>query len=341
MVGSSSITDQRIIDSLRMNYGIEVSALTCIPLGADMDASVYKVLASDQSSYFVKLKRGHNHGTGSIIQRMLYESGIPAIIPPVMTQKGQSICSVDDCTLIVYPFIKGHDGFSHDLTKDQWITLGGALRKVHEFRLPASMRNQIARECYSCRWQDAVRSVYHHIDADCIVTDQIALKLLSFMKQHKELIVRLVQRAEELGKKIQQQSYDFVVCHSDIHAGNVLIANADSFYNGALFIVDWDQPIMAPKERDLMFIGGGIANVWNNLEEEEFFYKGYGKTTINKEILAYYRYERIVQDIAEYGHALLLTVDGGKDREVMYQHFMDMFEPRGVVEIAFNTDTDL
>lgn len=31
---------------------------------------------------------------------------------------------------------------------------------------------------------------------------------------------------------------------------------------------------MAPKERNLMFIGGGVANVWNNPREEKFFYKG-------------------------------------------------------------------
>ena len=30
-----------------------------------------------------------------------------------------------------------------------------------------------------------------------------------------------------------------------------------------------------PKERDLMFIGGGVANVWNKPHEETLFYKGY------------------------------------------------------------------
>ena len=43
---------------------------------------------------------------------------------------------------------------------------------------------------------------------------------------------------------------------------------------GDLYIVDWDAPIMAPKERDLMFIGGGVANVWNNPHEEDCFIKG-------------------------------------------------------------------
>ncbi len=64
-------------------------------------------------------------------------------------------------------------------------------------------------------------------------------------------IRRLVDRAEQLGKKLQKHSPKFVLCHSDIHGGNVLIHE-----NSDIYIVDWDEPIMAPKERDLMFIGG-------------------------------------------------------------------------------------
>lgn len=101
--------------------------------------------------------------------------------------------------------------------------------------------------------------------------------------------------------------------------------------------MDWDDPIMAPKERDLMFIGGGIANVWNKPNEERLFYKGYGTAEVDSTILAYYRHERIVEDIAEYGHALLLTTAGEEDRQEMYKQFIGMLEPNGVVDIAFKT----
>ena len=50
---------------------------------------------------------------------------------------------------------------------------------------------------------------------------------------------------------------DFIVCHFDIHAGNILIDD-----DGSLYIVDWDDPILAPKERDLMYIGGGLLGGW-------------------------------------------------------------------------------
>jgi spectinomycin phosphotransferase len=153
------------------------------------------------------------------------------------------------------------------------------------------------------------------------------------MKKHSAIIHRLVDRAEQLCKKVQKQAPEFVLCHSDIHGGNVLMDENDIIY-----MVDWDDPIMAPKERDLMFIGGGVANVWNKQHEEEFFYKGYGKTEINMTALAYYRHERIVEDIAEYGQQLLLTSVGNQNRIEAYKHFVAQFESKGVVEIAFRTD---
>ncbi len=333
MIDKQSFSDQRITACLSSEYGIKVEILTFLPLGADIDASVYRAQAYDHSSYFVKIKRGHHHDMGTVIQLLLHDVGAPGIMAPVKTAKGQPTYHIDDFTLMVYPFIEGQDGFSRNLTNDQWVTLGAALRQLHGFDLSPLIKNQIKRESYSPKWRDAVQSIYDHIDAQSEITDETALKLLAFMQERREPIQRLVNRAEQLGEAISKQSPEFVLCHADIHGGNVLIAS-----DGALYIVDWDQPIMAPKERDLMFIGGGVGTIWNDPHEEEFFYKGYGKTEINREILAYYRYERIAEDIAIYSQQLLLTTDGGSDRAEMYQQFISMFEPRGVVDIAFETD---
>jgi len=96
-----------------------------------------------------------------------------------------------------------------------------------------------------------------------------------------------------------------------------------------------------PKERDLMFIGGAVANVWNKPHEEKCFYQGYRNTEINMAILAYYRHERTVEDIALIGQQLLMTSVDNQTRMESYKHFTDQFEPQGVVEIAFKTDEEL
>ena len=48
-----------------------------------------------------------------------------------------------------------------------------------------------------------------------------------------------------------------------------------------------------------------------------------------------------MEDIALYGQELLLTTAGGEDRQEMYKQFIGMFEPQGVVDIAFKTDMGL
>jgi spectinomycin phosphotransferase len=87
-------------------------------------------------------------------------------------------------------------------------------------------------------------------------------------------------------------------------------------------------------------ISGGVGNIWNTLHEQQLFYKGYGKTEINSTALAYYRNERIVEDIAVYSHELFFKTDGIKDKLEMYRQLTAQFEPQGVVEIAFQTDED-
>ncbi len=124
------------------------------------------------------------------------------------------------------------------------------------------------------------------------------------------------------------------MCHSDLHAGNILIDRNDAFYIG-----DWDSPILAPKERDLMFIGGGQGFTGHTLQEEEIlFYEGYGQTQIDPVALAYYRYERIIQDIAVYCEQLFLTNEGGDDRAQSLRYLISNFLPNNAIAIAYASD---
>jgi spectinomycin phosphotransferase len=328
------LSNQRIIDALDTYYGIKASALTFLPLGADMHSSVYKALADDGLSYFIKLKRGHQDISTPIIE-LLHTAGIQQVIFPLKTKVGSSSQPIDELHLIVTPFIEGQDGFSRDLTDEQWITLGAVMRQVHTCPVPALIQKQLRRESFSPKWREAVRALFTDIESD-VSGDEITLRLIAFMKKHSETIQRLVKNSEQLSQQVQQDLPELVLCHSDIHAGNILMET-----QGAMYIVDWDEPIMAPKERDLMFIGGGVANVWNKAHEEKLFYRGYGTTEVNRTVLAYYRHERIVEDIALLGQQLLLSTKGGQERASAYHHFTAQFETSGVIEIAFSTAKNL
>jgi spectinomycin phosphotransferase len=142
----------------------------------------------------------------------------------------------------------------------------------------------------------------------------------------------IIERAEKLGQMLSAKSLAQVVCHADLHAGNLLLTPEGEWY-----MVDWDNLILAPKERDLMFIGGGVGGIWNTNEEERLFYQGYGDAEIDLSALAYYRYERIVQDIAAYCEEILLTEGDSLDRKQGLHYFASQFSPNEVVEIAHQT----
>jgi spectinomycin phosphotransferase len=321
-----------IIQCLSTYYCIEVTSLTLFLVGADTNAFIYKAQARDQTTYFVKLRQGHSHDINIEVLKLLQKSGIQELIPPIKTAEGQYTEQMGDLTLIVYPFVQGRDGFTRTLTDKQWVGLGQALRQVHAINVPTSLQTRMRQEEFSPRWREAVRSIYTHTKTEP-TCDEITLNVWKFLQKNKSMIQQLVACSEQLSQKARAHPLKYVLCHSDIHAGNVLIDD-----KGALYIVDWDDPILAPKERDLMFIGGGVGNTWNKPHEEKLFYQGYGQAEIDWTLLAYYRYERIVEDIAVYAQELLFKPTEGKDRREMYHQFMDMFAEGGVVDIAFATD---
>ena len=193
-------------------------------------------------------------------------------------------------------------------------------------------RRLIPQENFSPQGRESVKSLQALVETKTF-DDPVAAKLAEFMKSKRDEITRLIRRTEELATKVQSQPLDLVLCHTDIHGGNILISDRDELY-----IVDWDNPILAPKERDLMFIGGGIDEIWKTEREEAVFYEGYGKTEINLSVLAYYRYERVIQDLAVIGEQLLLTNEGGADRERSFGWFTSNFEAGQTIEIADKTD---
>ena len=177
--------------------------------------------------------------------------------------------------------------FGHD-----WTVFGRVLKRIHAVTLPPELAARIPHESYSSPWREQAKQ-FQALVAEHTFTDPVAAALAAFMQTRHAQIKHLIQRADDLCSLAQRQPANPVLCHADIHVGNVLLSTS-----GQLYIVDWDDPILAPKERDLMFIGGGLGGGGHSADQEEtLFYEGYGQTPIDPIVLAYYRYERIVIDL--------------------------------------------
>jgi spectinomycin phosphotransferase len=331
MLEKPNIPDELIISRLQEEYEFRVSELTFLPIGSDSGTAIYRVVTVAGSVTFLKLRKDF---TDMIVRVPLFlkESGVEAILVPLQTRSKQHWADFGEYKIILYPFIYGGNGFERDLTDRHRRQLGAAFSAIHTAKIPLELTRQVRKETFDLGWRARMKQYQAQVEKD-IFRDPTAAKLAVFIRSRQGEISRVIERCEQLSSELLSRDWEFVVCHSDIHGGNILIADS-----GELYVVDWDDPILAPKERDLMFIGGGIDDLWKNEEQIELFYQGYGKKGVDLNALAYYRYERVIEDLVVICDLLLPTNEGGEDRERSYGWFTSNFEPGNTIEIARNTD---
>lgn len=325
------VADEMLVARLEADYGVRIVALEFLPLGADIDTAVYRAIRRDGATLFVKLRRGAFNHASILVPSHLYDRGVPHVIAPIPTSDGRLWTRVGQFTLVLYPFVPGASGFGRPLSDEQWVHLGKTLRQLHETGWAADLIASVPRENYSPGWRAFVRELLTRVETETF-DDPAAAQYAEILRDQRDIVSKLVDRTEQCAESIQQRGLDECLCHADIHAGNVLIDD-----DGHLYIIDWDTLTLAPRERDLMFIGAGIGDVWNTEREAALFYQGYGDVDIDQEALAYFRCERVIQDIAEFGKQLLCSDEGDEDRWQALRYFASQFEPDGVLEIALGT----
>lgn len=333
MLEKPALPDEKISACLQAEYGLPLAQVDFLPLGADLKTAVYRVVATDGRPYFLKLRRGFFDETSVVLPKFLSDQGLTQIIAPLPARSGQLWASLEAYKTILYPFIEGRNGYQVDLTDRHWVEFGATLKRIHTAELPPTLASRIRRENFSPQGRKTLRTFLARIENETF-DDPLATELTAFLKTRQKEVLALVGRAEQLATALQAQAPGFVLCHSDLHAGNILI---DA--NAAFYIVDWDEPILAPKERDLMYAGGAQGFSGQTPEQEEaLFYRGYGQTQIDSSALSYYRHERIVQDLAIECEQIFSTSGDGEDREQAFKWLKSNFGPGKVLENARRTD---
>lgn len=331
MLEKPDIPDHHITYCLHQHYGFKTVEITFLPLGADRHTAVYQVITDDSVPYFVKLRAGPFAQISVSLPKFLHDQGMKQVIAPLPTSAGQLWADFDSYKMIVSPFVAGYHGFEVDLQAHHWIALGQALRFLHGMKLPLDLWNALPREDFSPYWREAVRGFQRLVETT-FYHDPISHELAGLLKDQQGVVTQLVDRAEALADALHVQRLPLVPCHADIHVGNVLIDHADKLY-----VVDWDTLLLAPPERDLMFVGGGLGGGRFNPEEENrLFYEGYGHLQPDLTVIHYYRCERIIQDIAAYCEQILLTEGDSQDRQMGLTQLRHQFDPGQVVEIALS-----
>ncbi len=332
MLIKPDLKEEKIIACLRDAYGLPMEKIAFLPLGADFNTAVYQATTSSQVNYFLKLRRDEFIDASVSVPKYLASLGIKQVIPPLATKTRQLWTNLASFKAILYSYVEGHNGVESKLSEDQWVQFGSVIKKLHSTNIPNALTNGIPREVFSSKWRETVKAFLICIENEVFV-EAVAVKMAEFLKSKSSEIRKLVERAEKLAIILRKHPREYILCHADIHGWNLIVDK-----EGALYIVDWDTLIFAPKERDLMFIGAGIWDSGRTAAEEELlFYQGYGQTKINQDAICYYRFERIIQDIGEYCEYIFLSDEGGDDRMQCLEHLQSVFLLNGALDRAYQS----
>jgi spectinomycin phosphotransferase len=328
-----NLPDQKIVATLEAHYALSVAALVFLPLGDDTASATYRVQTASGLALFLKVRAGDGFSVPSLaVPHALCNQGVPHILAPLPTVTGTLWASVDDFALSLYPFIEGHMGADVGLSDAQWRAFGATVKQIHTAELPPDLQRIVRREAYiPSRW-DVLAGLEAAI-ALSDLADPVQRELAAFWHSRQDRIRTLANRTDALGRQLRGASLPHVLCHADLHTWNVLLDG-----DQGLWIVDWDETVFAPKERDLMFVVGGIGRDLVRPHETTCFLQGYGAAAIDPYALSYYRHAWAAQDIAAYGERVFFLPDLGEDTRRHALHgLMSLFEPGNIVDIALGS----
>jgi len=334
MIEKPDISDERIIFALQGNYSIPVTNIDFLPLGLDSSAWAYRVDA-ENATYFLKLRKEIPNPAGILIPRFLKAQSIQQVMAPLSTTDGEAWASADDFFFILYPFITGERVMDVGMSDAHWVECGSVLKRLHTTKPTTELLSQTKRETFIPKQLEFAKELHTQIKARKY-DDPFQKELADFWLENYETISTILERTEALLKRMQETDLEFVLCHADIHTANLLLSDDDKIY-----IVDWDETLLAPKERDLLFVIGSIFNDTSGGKWERLFFEGYGETEVDPHALAYYRYNWCVEDIGEFAEDIFSRENTGaetKANSIMW--FKSLFAQGNSVETALNTEIE-
>ena len=293
------IPEERLRVCLQNQYDLDPVTLTFLPLGKDYNAGVYRVVSDQSTAYLLKVTSRPLYEPSCLVPYYLSQQGVTSVVAPVPTTRHALWTQLGEWTVIVYPFLDGDTSLT-GMTAAQWQEVGTIFQRIHQVRLPPAGFSSLRQETFDptgyARW---VRTFETQHLQQCLGGSGAARALCASWVARQSTIHTAVTSLEKLATVLKKHPFPYVICHADLHPANLLRDPA-----GHVFVIDWDEVMLAPKERDFIFVRTPHA---------EAFWAGYGQREVDGMLLAYYLWERVVQDVIYYAHNVCFRDDWAEE----------------------------
>ena len=134
------------------------------------------------------------------------------------------------------------------------------------------------------------------------MVDELAVISSTHRKGEKLLRDALVPRCADLNmyldwlkgsqKQVKTTGNRMVICHTDLHGGNLMTDCQNNLY-----ILDWENAMIAPREHDMIFFAGE-RDIWKIFWS--IYRSFFDQVELDRDLLRFYFYRRGLEDIADY-----------------------------------------
>jgi spectinomycin phosphotransferase len=313
---SPNISEEQLRSCLQGQYNLYPVTLEFLPRGRDFNAGVYRVVSQQDAVYLLKVKSGPFYEPSCLVPRYLNKQGVTSVVAPIPTVCHELWTKLADWTAIVYPFIDGITTIT-GMTDAQWQETGAIFKQIHQALLSPAGFGAIRREAFDptgyAQWVCDFET--RQFDSQPIVSEAARALHTSWMA-HQRTIHQVLTSLETLAKSVRLRTLTYVICHADLHAVNLIRDHA-----GHVFVIDWDDVMLAPPERDFIFVREPQATA---------FWDGYGHCEVDWVALTYFRFERVIQDIIENARNAFLRDDLAEEtRAYCALSFLESFTEAG------------
>jgi len=253
----------------------------------------------------------------------------------MMTKTGRVWTTDEPWTVAMYPFLDGTTSWT-GMTDAQWREVGAIFQTIHHMHLPTDERAKLLQETFEPDgYRQWVQTYEPHI-LDPIWEANPHQQALHTTWIHHQLTIQDVLTAlDRLGHDLRSRVLSMGMCHADLHPANILRPAS-----GQVFIIDWDEVMLAPKERDFIFLATSTTD--EDMSHHYPFFQGYGDIEIDWVALTYYRFERVIQDLIACAQDVLFTPNAGEGVQTeSVQLFDDILSEEGELTMALRTAANI
>ena len=297
------------------DFALDLVSMDEVEHGADDNAQLWRGNAADGARYAVKLSGGGTPA-GLVVTAHLAREDVRGIAAPVPTRQGRLWSDRDGRRLSVVPWVSDHRALAGPLGAAHWTAYGELLAQVHATAATDEVASLLPREDHT---HEQLASTARALEWEWPAVAGVISSLLAHV--------------DRLGRELRTREAPTVICHGDPHLGNVLLEGDDR-----VWLVDWDDAVLAPRELDLMFvIGGVLAFAPVTTEEQSWFFEGYGDIDLDPDRLAYYRCTRALVDLVDPAAQAADVRLPERERADAMSIVEGVLSPTGLVNLALSS----